>query len=173
MTNARVMVAAISLLGGLLVATTPGHAQNPDAQAAGALKACGAIARKSARLACYDRLARGIPDAPAAEASPAPAQQAAPAAASFGSETIHKKQRPRAERRTEDQITAEVASAKDNGIGHWLITLSDGAQWQMTEMVGTFIPPRQGDMITIRRGALGGYLMDVNHQASVRVRRLH
>jgi hypothetical protein len=167
MTNARLMVAAISLLGGLGVVAAPANAQNQ----ARALQACGAIKSKSARLDCYDRLARGAPAAQPAEAPDAAAQEAAPTAASFGRESI-KRKRPRKEQQAESRITAEVVSATDNGIGHWLITLGDGAQWRMTERDDSFIPPRKGDMVTIRRSALGGYLMDAGHQVSVRVRRV-
>ena len=164
MTNARLMVAAIALLGGLGVLGAPAYAQNQ----ASALQACGAIKSKSARLDCYDQLARG---APAAEAPDATVQEAAPTVASFGRESI-KRKHPRKEEQAESRITAEVVSATDNGIGHWLITLGDGAQWRMTERDDGFIPPRKGDMVTIRRSALGGYLMDAGHQVSVRVRRV-
>ncbi|WP_404710667.1 hypothetical protein [Sphingomonas sp. MMS24-J13] len=69
-------------------------------------------------------------------------------------------------------MIAHATAATDNGIGHWLVTLDNGQSWKMTESVPSFAPPRPGDEVRIRKGALGGYLMDVNHQAGVRVDRV-
>jgi hypothetical protein len=44
--------------------------------------------------------------------------------------------------------------------------------WQMTERASLFRPPEAKETVTIRKGALGGYLMEVGKQASVRVTRV-
>jgi len=173
MTNMRVLLIATSLLGGLAIVPMPAYAQAQGGAQARALQACGAIAKKSARLDCYDRLAQGIANL-SAESSPAavgaPASERAPAP-TFGEEQIKTKRAPAAHAQQE-RITAEVASTNDQGIGHWIIALKDGAVWQMTEASPNFLPPRRGETIQIRKGALGGYLMDVRHQRAVSVRRL-
>jgi hypothetical protein len=70
------------------------------------------------------------------------------------------------------QMIAHATKATDNGIGHWVVTLDNGQSWKMTESVPGFAPPAAGDEVRLRKGALGGYLMDVNHQAGVRVERI-
>src|SRR5690606_3458774 len=72
-----------------------------------------------------------------------------------------------------DEIRAEVASSTDNGLLQWLVMLADGAVWQMTERAGAgFRPPAPREVVTIRKGALGSFLMEVGQQPSVRVRRV-
>ncbi len=71
-----------------------------------------------------------------------------------------------------DSIKTEVASSTDNGLEQWRVRLADGAIWQMTERVPQFRPPAPHEVVTIKKGALGGFMMDVGSQASVRVRRV-
>jgi len=53
------------------------------------------------------------------------------------------------------------------------VTLSDGAQWLFAEGVSSqFRLPRRGEEIEIERGALGSFLMRVDGQSPVSVRRL-
>ena len=74
--------------------------------------------------------------------------------------------------RDENALDGVVISARDNGIGMWTVTLADGAAWRMTERATDFRPPRAQEQVTIRKGALGSYLMQVGKQAAVRVNRV-
>jgi hypothetical protein len=174
--------AAISSLG---AASLPAHAQGslPDQ-----LAVCARIGKKDARLECYDSIAsaaaqgassagfgassiRTPPAAPSAPVTPPPPPAAA-AGPGFGAEQID---RPAAERKQpegQDEVTVAVASARDNGVGMWQFSLADGAVWRMTERSANFRPPAPNENVTIRKGALGGYLMQVGRQASVRVERV-
>ena len=163
------------------VATIPASAQgNLQDQ----LAVCARIAKNSARIECYDSVARASSQAtPAANSgsSSIAAPREAPLSlsaiqparsASFGAEQID---RPRAELPKNDRENAldvVVASSRDNGISMWTVNLTDGAVWRMTEGVTDFRPPAPQEKVTIHKGALGGYLMQVGKQAAVRVRRI-
>jgi hypothetical protein len=171
MSKRRLAVVAVALLSGGFLAAGPVSGQAPasDASRLQAVDACGAITSKSKRLACYDAAARGAAPAAATSGTAAPAitpQQA------FGIETVREDKRPANRPRPLDEIEARVVSASDNGIGHWLIALEDGARWRMAEAPAHFSPPRPGDTIRIRRASLGSFLMYVGHQSSVRVIRV-
>lgn len=183
------LAAAAMMCGGLLAARAP--AQDSDTARVNAILACATIGKSSARLACYDAQAQGIAVAPRRsspprgfEPAPAPVAGPAPAAAppapapayapepapSFGGAKPRKTKVERAREVT--QMIAHATKATDNGIGHWVVTLDNGQSWKMTESVPGFAPPAAGDEVRLRKGALGGYLMDVNHQAGVRVERI-
>ena len=192
-----VLIAAMAAAGA--VAAAPAAAQD-DAGRVAAMRACGAIAKKSARLACYDAQMQAgsaaAPTAPVAAAPVVPAPIAAPAPASVplppappvaaaapvpapapavaqppvpapSTRALVREPRPRTEEVKE--INLRAVSARDNGVGQYTITLEDGARWRMTEASPGFDPPRDGETVTIRRGALGSYLMQVHHQQAVRV----
>lgn len=167
---------------------------------ADAMSLCSRITKADARIECYDQVARDVasgvfqrsaaPAAPQAYApAPAPAAQpnwAAPPAAiapaqrpqvgaaapavGFGSENVRNNGGDNSG--GPDSIRAEVASSTDNGLQQWRFRLADGAVWQMTERVSLFRPPAPHEVVTIKKGALGGFMMDVGQQASVRVRRI-
>jgi hypothetical protein len=71
------------------------------------------------------------------------------------------------------RIESTVRSATQNGEGKWIIEIEDGARWLQTDTRNLNIPPRRGQPIRIRRGALGSYLANVNNQVAIRVRRLN
>lgn len=171
MTARRLTLATVTLVcGGLLATSAP--AQESDSARLQAILSCGTIDKKSARLACYDALVHGGGVA-ASAAAPSAAVAAAPP--SFGSKAIKKTATDRARVapvKEASQIIGRTTSAVDDGIGHYTITLEDGARWQMTEASPGFIPPRNGDTVRIRKAALGSYLMEVNYQAAVRVTRV-
>jgi len=51
--------------------------------------------------------------------------------------------------------------------------MDDGAQWLFAEGVSSqFRLPRQGDTVEIERGSLGSFLMRIDRQKAVPVRRL-
>ena len=161
---------------------------------ADAMSLCSRITKADARVECYDQVARDVAaglfqrsgpaaqgQAPTASSQPnwaappaaiLPSQQqrgatGAPPVSGFGAEALRG-----ATDNGPDSVRAEVASSTDNGLQQWRVRLSDGAIWQMTERVPQFRPPAPKEVVTIKKGALGGFLMDVGAQASVRVRRV-
>ncbi len=69
-------------------------------------------------------------------------------------------------------ITRTVNSVSRDAYGRFVITLDDGQIWAQTEQKsGAY--PRTGDLVTITRGAMGGFRLRSERFGTVRVRRLH
>jgi hypothetical protein len=148
---------------------------------------CQAIADIAQRVACYDAAASAI-DTPTTNDARGPAANPPPKAAVSPAET---EQRERAQfgRSLRDQqqaaarnqepppperlaaVTGEVLARRELTPGAWRITLRDGGTWQ-TITRDDFNPPRVGSSVTIRRGVLGGYLLESGGQPSIRVNRI-
>lgn len=169
----RIILIAGALSLGAMSAAVYAQGSLPDQ-----LATCARIGKKDARLECYDSIARaagqgsysssfGLPSGAAPAAPPAPG-----APTGFGSEQVARPLAARAAESGQDELAATVSSARDNGLGMWQIGLSDGASWRMTERVANFRPPAPNESVTIRKGALGSYLMQVGRQAAVRVARV-
>jgi hypothetical protein len=134
------------------------------------LVACAGVTDSAARLACYDReiapLAREVaararassPAAPAPETTtvPAPATSTAPPTApSFGQEQLTREQRP-ASKAEELALHAKLSSQKSLGGGLFNLYLDNGQVWRHEDQVlGSYL--KDGDAITIEKGALGSY----------------
>ena len=146
-----------------------------DAQLQNMLR-CNAITDQTARVVCYDDAARQalapVPARSAKSAAPA-AAPAKVAEQAFGLESV-----PEARRREVSEapavvrlISAQVVARDDDGLGYYKFTLDNGMRWQMTERSPLELPAA-GDTATIRRGMIGGYMLDVGRHAAVRVTRL-
>lgn len=70
-----------------------------------------------------------------------------------------------------DSIDSSVRSAQRVGYGRWVVTLEDGSVWAQTDDQIIAGRPRPGQPVRVSRGALGSYMMRVNDQPGVRVRR--
>jgi hypothetical protein len=78
------------------------------------------------------------------------------------------------DRNDADQVrTVEgvVASARQDELGHWVVALQDGAVWVQTDNNRLALRPRPGQRVVVNRAALGSYMMRVNNQPGIRVRR--
>ena len=74
----------------------------------------------------------------------------------------------------EDEITSVegvVASAFQSNNGRWVVRLEEGATWGQVDNSPLALRPRVGQPVVINRGALGSYMMQVNGQPGIRVRR--
>jgi len=172
----------LALGGAALLGGGAASAQVDPAIAANILVECSKIADGTARLACYDnnirnldpRAVRAAPPRAAAPATTGGAPVAQSAPQSFGLENVERRQqrfepRPAAEQ----ELRAVVASSRQREPGVYLVTLQDGAEWLFAETVSqSFRPPREGQSVEIERGALGSYLMRVDNQPAVSVRRV-
>jgi hypothetical protein len=176
---------AILLLTGasLALCAGPGAAQVSDTIVLNIMRECAKIDDPTARLACYDnniRAAGGNPRSiPGQMARPnggGAVLEAAPATG-FGADDVRQRSaerfNPGGSNGGPSEITARVAAVRERQPGVYLITLQDGAEWLFTESGGSgYRPPRKGDSVELQRGALGGYLIVVNHQNAVRVTRV-
>ena len=144
-----------------------------DAQLQNMLR-CNAITDQTARVVCYDDAARqALAPARSAKAAAPAAAPAKVAEQAFGLESV-----PEARRREVSEapavvrlISAQVVARDDDGLGYYKFTLDNGMRWQMTECSPLELPAA-GDTATIRRGMIGGYMLDVGRHAAVRVTRL-
>jgi hypothetical protein len=174
--------AMLALGGAALLGGGAASAQVDPAVAANILVECSKIDDGTARLACYDNNIRNLdptalraaPPRAAAPVASAGTPAAAPAAQGFGFENVERRQQ-RFEPRpaSEQELRAVVASSRQREPGVYVVTLRDGAEWQFAESVGqNYRAPREGQSVEIERGALGSYLMRVDNQAAVSVRRV-
>ena len=70
-----------------------------------------------------------------------------------------------------DHIESTVASASQDGYGHWAVRLADGSLWIQVDNNVLALRPRPGQPIVVQRAALGSFMMRVNRQPGIRVRR--
>jgi hypothetical protein len=69
------------------------------------------------------------------------------------------------------QLEGTVARASQDAYGHWVVRLQDESLWVQTDANVLALRPRPGQPVLIRRAALGSYVMRVNGQPGIRVRR--
>ena len=111
-------------------------------------KACVAVEDAAARLACYDAAFERAPvSSPSAEGE-------------FGrNERLRREKEGAAPKDAgPEQISATIAAATRNPQGYYTLELDNGQRWYLTESV----PPQsfnEGDAVTIRRAALGSFLL--------------
>lgn len=175
------------MLGTVAAVTTAGWATTAVAQDDAAFRTammarCATIGDKAARLACYDAAQRSGPIAMPAPSSGGSASVAAAAPAysppvrasgsEFGMESARDARRRLDSSNGPNEIRARAVSATDNGSGYWLIKLDNGASWKLAEYDSMFRPPNRNTPVRIRKGAMGGYLMDVDKQQAIRVVRV-
>lgn len=68
-------------------------------------------------------------------------------------------------------VEGVIASAAQDGLGHWTVVLQDGAVWVQIDNNTLALRPRPGQRVVIVRAALGSFMMRVNNQPGLRVRR--
>lgn len=188
MTAHRATILAASAAA-LALTGAPAVAQVDQGIVLAIMRECSRIDDPTARLACYDN---NIRQAGGVARSSVPGQMARPqggaapgnvaSAQGFGGETIRTAPQPGltpmpgpapAMSSRLSQITPKVNAVAQREPGVYLVTLEDGAQWQFAESVDfAYRPPVRGSTIEIERGALGNFLMRVDGQEPVSVRRI-
>ncbi len=69
------------------------------------------------------------------------------------------------------EVTTSVTSARRVPAG-WLVTFEDGSSWEQHDTRSFVLSPKPGNPARIKRGALGTYLVSVNGQPSIQMRRI-
>lgn len=69
---------------------------------------------------------------------------------------------------TPDRMETQVASVSTSALGRITITARDGTVWRQTESLRLPRPPMAGDVIQVRKGALGSYICAVGSNPSYR-----
>jgi hypothetical protein len=144
---------------------------------------CAKIDDPTARLACYDNNIRQVggevrntvpgQTVRGVTGGAAPVDSQGPGG--FGAEDVEYA-RPGAAPRPGgqiDEIHPRVASVTPREPGIYRVGMDDGTMWEFAEGVSSqFRLPGRGDTIEIERGALGSYLMRIDGQSPVPVRRI-
>lgn len=68
-------------------------------------------------------------------------------------------------------ISGTMTNVRDLGRGEWIITLDDGSSWRKIDASTPTFSLRRQYPVTVRRAALGSYLMKVADNPPFRVRR--
>ncbi len=150
---------------------------------------CAGIEADVQRLACYDRAFGRTPistetmgagdtsdkaaGAAAAAPSPSGVDQARRREDDFGLSDQEKRARAedRAEPKPLDSISATVKSVSRRPTGEQLFYLDDGQVWMEVEAYAR-TRVKAGEVVTIRRGALGSYMLVTTSRVATHVRRL-
>jgi hypothetical protein len=165
------LAAVLVSLGSLLAERVAAAEQNSGAE-------CAVIDDPPTRLACFDaafpRVPRASPPGPAVAPAAAAATDEPPSEArKFGLSTQQRKAiEPKPAQPEMVATSAAVKSVRRLHPGYLLIELDNDQLWQQTE-IDSRVWLRPGDRVTIRRAALGSYLLDTPAHFSTRVRRLH
>jgi len=138
-------------------AVTGGAAAAGNAAAAGTAVAAGAAAGAGSA-------------APAAAA----ASDATRAVDEFGlTEAAKRKRDPEKAKETmPESISATVASVSFRPTGEVVVKLDNGQVWEQAEIVTTKVRLKAGDVVTIRKAALGSYTLLTPSRMVIRVRRV-
>jgi hypothetical protein len=138
------------------------------------LLACRSVTDSAQRLTCYDRAAQGFAEAVGKKEvvviDKARATQARRSLFGFtvpnlgslfggGGDEI-------------SQIEGIVQNVIENGDGSLVITLADGSTWSQIDDTPVALPPRRGDKIVVRRGALGAYFVKIGSQPGYKAKRV-
>jgi hypothetical protein len=156
----------------LLLPPLAAHAASDTARSG--LNACAAIEAADARLACYDKLAGrsgGTAAAPAAPpagvaAAAAPVAAPVPPKASFG---LYSAEHPTAPA-VSQSFQGVVTDIGSNANGHATVALAGGQLWELFDSDPVLAV---GDTVTIRRAALGSFMLETPSKRTHRARRLH
>ncbi|KPL67565.1 hypothetical protein SZ64_05245 [Erythrobacter sp. SG61-1L] len=179
---------ATMLLAGAALATlgisAPASAQVDPSTVLNIMRECAKIDDPSARLACYDNNIRAGGGSPRMPGAGERVQGGGAVVGSggnygvqgFGAESVKSPDRFKS---SEDrgvgpeEIRAKIVEVREREPGIYLLTLEGGAQWVFTDSVSRgFRVPRKGAIVELQRASLGSFLMVVDGQAAVRVKRV-
>lgn len=175
---------ALPLATLLLAGTTPAAAQVPDATVLSILRECARIEDPTSRLACYDnniRVGGATGQRPVVPGESGRVQGGGAVAGStgpggFGAESVRTPDRFRSSEERgagASEVIARIVDVREREPGIYLVTVEGDAEWLFSQSVPrSFRPPRKGALVEIKRAALGSFLMVVDGQAGVRVRRV-
>ena len=126
---------------------------------------CAHVRNDTDRLACYDQ-AFGKPAASAAASSPAPKEQFG-----FTEKEMARNTGQSAAPAAPDSVTAAIKSLDRRRDGKFVVTLDNAQVWAQSE-INSQADVQAGDAITVRRGALGSYLLVTKAGIGTRVKRV-
>lgn len=160
----------LSLVAALAAVAGPCNAD----ESLNALFACRGIADTSARLACFDRETASLARSPAAPVSPAPTAPVLNPEQKFGmSEGAISAKEVAAGTRAADlaRIEAHITALSGSPDAPLVFTLDNGQVWKQLK-VGTEMLAKVGDGVTLSRGLLGSYWLQLQSGRGCKVTRV-
>lgn len=169
-------------IGGLILFAAPASsapkqiADGPPPAQVTALLQCRNIADSAERLACYDKAAATIDEAVAKRDIVVIDREGVqktkrglfgfsiPNLGIFGddNDVVEIK-----------QIEGTLVSTAFNADGGYIFRLADGSRWTQIDSKPFAFPPRSGEKVTVKKGALGAYFLTVEGQPGVKVKRIN
>lgn len=152
-------------------ATAQQNVLGPESNILDRFAHCRGLADAGARLACFDAAATAL--AAAGEVtlvSRTDVEQNQRQLFGFDVSLLN----PFSERGESDElssITSTMASARQIGPNGWLLTLEDGSVWRQIDTTRAAFSTRQPHVVTVRRAAMGSYMMKVGNTPAFRVKR--
>jgi hypothetical protein len=143
----------------------------PSDRALAPLVACRPVADARARAACYDAALDKLQQSVADRNVVVMDREQVKASFGFGgSQPLPKSAAARALPEQVQEIDSTVSGVASLGYDNWAIKLASGALWRTTDSALPF-PPKVGATVKIRRASLGGYVMFLGKNQTVRVLR--
>ena len=167
--NARAgILMALLLAGPAFAAEDRGRASD---RALAPLVVCRPIPDSRARAACYDAALDKLQQSVADRAVVVMDREQVKASFGFGgSQPLPKSAAARALPEQVQEIDSTITTVQSLGYDNWAIRLASGAVWRTTDSALAF-PPKVGATVKIRRASLGGYIMVLGRNQTVRVLR--
>jgi hypothetical protein len=136
---------------------------------------CRRITDDKARLSCYDETAAAFDQAEAkgdiVVVDREQARTVRRQAFGFSMPSITLFEKGEAKEELEN-VTAVLASARRDGAGHWVFKLEDGAVWAQVATEDLFKTPKPGMKVKIKKASLGSFMLQIENQSAIRVRRV-
>lgn len=121
---------------------------------------CTEIAEASARLACFDRTAPSLRNAPKPPVPPVAALPPVPPEQRFGAERLEKKDQPASLREEAESITAVLKEAREGEPNRWVFLLDNGQVWRQV-VARSLKGIKPGRKVTVEKAVLGSYSMTI------------
>jgi hypothetical protein len=138
------------------------------------LIACRTIADSAQRLACYDREAAAVDKAIASRDLVVIDKARATAAkrSLFGFSVPNFGGLFGGGENDVKQIESTIATVGHNAEGGWLLKLADGSVWTQVDDAELGLPPERGQQVTVSRGALGSFYVQLGKHPGFKVKRI-
>ena len=172
----RFSIVAVALLG---VAAPSATQAKPAASSplVEALDRCRNIADAAPRLTCFDRAAGDLVAATNSGNSlfidRAQMRQVRRSMFGFTMPKLPFFAGDRSAEEQQSELETTVKASRAVGHGRYVVRIAEGsALWETTETYGSMLPPRAGQKVLIRRGALGSYLLRFEGERWIKGKRV-
>lgn len=187
------LTAALVLTGGVgaLAAAAAAPAASTAAVVIQRMIACHAKTDDKDRLACYDAAVSDLISS-VQTTSPGGGEPSTPAKPLGGDVLVIDREQVRAARRQAfgfdlsalsvfdrgdkpeviDKVSTTVERAYLQGDGHWLLDMTDGAEWVQTDEEKMWKAPAKGSKAEIRKASMGSYFINIDGQRAIRAKRV-